>query len=340
MKISSTKTAAVAGIIAITAGAVAVLFTTDTDTEDKIRVAFFPNIGHAIPIVGTELGFFAGESKVEARIFDSGPQAVESLFADAIDMAYVGPGPALNGFLKSDSKIIVLSGAASGGSSLIVRPEAEILSAADLEDTIVAAPQIANTQDVSLRTYLAEHGLQTAERGGSVSVLNVANPEIYTLFGKNDIDAAWVPEPWATILVRDLGGERLFYEEDLWEDERFASVLLVARSDYIQDQPDAVQQWLDGHEKTTAWIGENPGEAKKVFAEFMLREYRTEFSDGIVNEAFSNIVITSDPLPGSVSTFAERAYQLGYLGRAGYSLDGMFYDAKISKDPEEKNWQS
>ena len=319
MKIMYVAGVAIAGMVAI--GAASVLYGAP-EQEGHIRVAFFPNLGHAVPIVGTELGFF---SNAETRIFDSGPQAVESLFADSLDMAYVGPGPAVNGYLKSGSKIVILAGAASGGSSFVAHPDSGMLTAADLDGKIVAAPQIANTQDVSLRSYIADGGLLTAERGGSVHVLNVANPEIYTLFAKGDIDAAWVPEPWATILVQKLDGVRLFNEESLWPGERFASVLLVARADFVKNNPDLVSGWLDSHEETVSWIESNPDATAKTFNGFMQRELRTEFPENIIREAFANIEITSDPIPSSVATFAQRADSLGYLGRGGYDLEGIFY---------------
>ena len=45
---------------------------------------------------------------------------------------------------------------------------------------------------------------------------------------------------------------------------------------------------------------------------------------------FSNISITSDPIKNSVIIFAERADSLGYLGRDGYNLDGIFYNAVLN----------
>ena len=60
-----------------------------------------------MPVIGIERGIFAdsmGETAIETRLFDSGPQAVESLFAGAIDVAYVGPGSALSGFLNSGER--------------------------------------------------------------------------------------------------------------------------------------------------------------------------------------------------------------------------------------------
>ncbi len=120
-------------IVAIIAVTVVVTLTNSTyeTNQDKLRVAFFPSIGHAVAIVGLENGIFqeeiGKEIKIETKIFDSGPQVIESIFAGSIDIAYVGPGPIINGFLKSDGNDIkILSGAASGGASFIVQPNSRL----------------------------------------------------------------------------------------------------------------------------------------------------------------------------------------------------------------------
>ena len=305
MKIQSLIAAGIVGIVLI--GIVLAIGISDSSDENKIRVAFFPNIGHIIPIVGLENGIFVdvlNQTTIDTKLFDSGPQAIESLFADSIDIAYVGPGPAVNGFLKSENhNIVILSGAASGGASFVVHPDSDIKSVDDFAGKRIAAPQIANTQDVSLRHYLAEHGFATAERGGSVYVLNVPNPEIYTLFTKGDIDAAWVPEPWATIFVQELGGKRLFYEEELWNNNQFSSVLLVARADYVEEHQEIISRWLDAHDKTVYWINLHQDESGLIFNNFMQKELGKSFSDTVVKEALTNIEITSDPVSESIAIF-------------------------------------
>ena len=153
----------VVGISIITA--LGFLSDSEDANKDQLRIAYFPNIGHAVPIVGMEKGFFeeqiGEQTKIETRVFDSGPQVIESLFADSVDVAYVGPGPAINGFLNSENKNVkILAGAASGGASFIVHPNSEINSVSDFAGKKIAAPQIGNTQDVSLRNYLSENGLK------------------------------------------------------------------------------------------------------------------------------------------------------------------------------------
>ena len=328
---------AVGGIVVIVAIAITITFFSNSDqiNEDKIRVAFFPSIGHIIPIVGLEEKIFEkgiGEEKqIETKLFDSGPQVIESIFSGSIDVAYVGPGPIINGFLKSDGKDIkILSGAASGGASFIIQPNSGLESLENFDGKRIASPQISNSQDVSLRYYLESHGLKSVEKGGTVFVLNISNPDIYTLFAKGDIDGAWVPEPWATILVQELDGIRLFNEEKLWPNEEFASVLLVVSTKYLVNNPETVQKWVESHEKTVTWINSNPNKSKSLFSNFLMDYMGKSLPTKIIDESFSNITITSDPIKNSVIIFAERADSLGYLGRDGYNLDGIFYNAVLN----------
>ena len=329
MKTRSIISASIVGVILLTVFGIS-LNSGETTHENKIRIAYFPNIGHAIPIVGIEQGFFeqslGNQTDIETRVFDSGPQVIESLFANSIDLAYVGPGPAINGFLNSENhNVKILAGAASGGASFIVHPNSEINSASDFSGKKIAAPQIGNTQDVSLRHYLSENNLKTAEKGGSVLVYNIANPDIYTLFVKGDIDGAWVAEPWATILETELDGKRLFYEEELWTDNQFASVLLIGNIDYVKNNPVLVSNFLKSHHETVHWINANPVETRVSFNDFLNSYLGKSLSDEIVDTALSNILITSDSNSDSVHSFAEKADALGYLGRNGYDLSEIFY---------------
>ena len=252
------------GVASVAIAVIASLSQSYVDSsEEKIRVAFFPSIVHAVPIVGIENEVFKEnldeQIEIDVKIFDSGPQVIESLFSNSIDIAYVGPGPVINGYLKSNGDALkILAGAADGGASLVAQKDSGLDSIANFDGKRIAAPQISNTQDVSLRHYLSSNGLKPVETGGTVYVLNISNPDIFTLFAKGDIDGAWVPEPWATMLVQELDGVRVFNESQFWPDEEFSSVLLIARTDFVENNPIVIQNWIKSNEKTVQWINSNP----------------------------------------------------------------------------------
>lgn len=298
--------------------------------SDTLRVGYFPVVGHAIPIIGVEQGIFEQHLpdtvRLEARVFDSGPQVVESMFADSIDIAYAGPGPAINAFLNSEkgNKIRILSTAASGGSSFVIHPKFESDNF-EFAHKRIAAPQIGNTQDVSLRNHLHGMGLKSADRGGNVIIYNIPNPDIVTLFVKGEIDGAWVSEPWATILVDAHEGKRLFYEEDLWPDGSFATVLLIANMQYVRDNPDIIDSWMTAHDKVAKVINSDKDAAGMGFNDFLSKHFGQKLDPSTAQTAMYNTQVTTEPMTATVYEFADRADRLGYMGRGGYDLSGLYY---------------
>lgn len=337
MKILPLAGAAVAAIIAISV--VLSVISGNYSEKNEVRVAFFANISHAVPIVGVENEYYGdqlGDTKIQTKIVDSGPEAIEALFVNSVDLAYVGPAPFVNGYVKSGGNgIKIISGAANNGASFVIQKDSTISGPSDLAGKKIAAPFIGNTQDVSLRNYLEQNGLKPAEKGGNVIVYNIANPEIYTIFAKGEIDAAWVPEPTATMLVEQLGGKRLFSEQDLWPNKRFPSVLLVGRADYIEKHPDVVRKFLLGHEQSIQWINQNPDKTEVIYIDFYKDHTGKILPTNIVHNSFSQISFTSDIDSEAITLFAERAYSLGYLGRHEYNLDDIY-----AKTLEATPWQS
>ena len=129
-----------------------------------------------------------------------------------------------------------------------------------------------------------------------------------------------------TILETELDGKRLFQEEELWPDKQFASVLLIANSEYVEKNPALVSAFLSSHHETVTWINQNPTETRIIFNNFLDSYLGQPLPDDVIDIALSNLEITSDPIPDSVFSFAEKADSLGYLGRNGYDLSGIFYN--------------
>ena len=292
-------------------------------------VGAFPNITHAQAIVGKANGWFDNamgpKVKVQWTSFNAGPSAIEALFAGAIDMTYVGPNPAINGYVRSNGEALrVVAGAASGGASLIVRNDAGINQPSDFHGKRVASPQFGNTQDVALRNWLKKNGLKTNDKGGDVQVVPMANPDQLTLFLKKDLDAAWAPEPWATRLIHE-GNGRLFVDErSLWPNGQFVIGLLVVNTKFLQAHPDLVKNWIRAHIELTDWIAAHPPEAKKLLNEQIQRETNKALPANVLDEAFSRLQVTYDPLHGALNTAAQQAFENGSLGRTMPDLSSLY----------------
>ena len=298
-----------------------------------VRVGAFPNITHAQAMVGKANGWFdkamGPKVKVQWTSFNAGPSAIEALFAGAIDMTYVGPNPAINGYVRSNGEALrVVAGAASGGASLVVRNDAGINKPEDFHGKRVASPQFGNTQDVALRNWLKKNGLKTNDKGGDVTIVPMANPDQLTLFLKKDLDAAWAPEPWATRLIHE-GNGRLFVDErSLWPNGQFVIGLLVVNTKFLQSHPDLVKNWIRAHVDLTDWISGHPPDAKKLLNEQIQRETNKPLPANVLDEAFSRMQVTYDPLHSALNSAAQQAFENGSLGRTMPDLSNL-YDLKI-----------
>jgi NitT/TauT family transport system substrate-binding protein len=285
-----------------------------------IRVGAFPNITHAQPMIGKANGWFekamGPNVKIEWNSFNAGPSAIEALFAGAIDVTYVGPNPAINGYVRSNGEALrIIAGATSGGAALVVRGDSGINKAEDFHGKRIASPQMGNTQDVALRAWLKSQGLKTRDKGGDVQVMPIANPDQLTLFLKKEIDAAWAPEPWASRLVHDAGGRIFLDERTLWPRGQFLTTELVVNTKFLQAHPNLVKKWLKGHIELTDWIDGHTAEAKKILNQQIQKETGKALASPVLDDSFSRLQVTYDPLREQLMRAAQLAFDAGFLGR-------------------------
>ena len=349
----------------------------DTDSRSNVlRLGYFPNLNHAQVIMGLANGHFqkalsenstasgkeGGEDiSIEEYVFSAGPSAIEALYAGQIDVAYVGPNPAINGYLASNGEgIRIISGSASGGAVFVVRNDTGIKSASDFGGKKFASPQLGNTQDVALRKYLKQSGYETIENGGNVTVVPVKPSDILTLMLKKEIDGAWVPEPWGARLVKEANVKILVDERDLWPpDGKFVTTNIIARSDYLKNNPETIRKLINAHIDETIWINDNlhnirnddvngasgykVNESNADLENGGVEAFIHSFNDGLkritgntvpedeLSDALQRLEFTYDPIEQSLFRMADDAYDLGLIGRGNEPDLTNIYDLGLLK---------
>ena len=299
-------------------------------TPSQLRLGYFANLTHAAALVGVKKGFFADAlgagTTLKTNVFNAGPEAVTALLSNSIDASYIGPNPAINAFIQSHgSAIRIISGATSGGASLVVRPG--IQGTADLKGKTIASPQLGNTQDIALRWYLKSNGFQTTTTGGGdVKILPQDNATTLQTFRAGQIDGAWVPEPWATRLVQEGGGHVLVDERTLWPGEQFVTTMLVVRTDFMTQHPTAVKKLLEGQVRATDYLLQNPDDAQLTVNNAISDITSKKLAPAVISAAWKNMTFTNDPIATSLKTSADHAFKLGLL--KDENLNGI-YDVKL-----------
>jgi NitT/TauT family transport system substrate-binding protein len=285
--------------------------------ETKIRVGHFPNVTHVQALVAHALsrqgkGWFeerlGAGTKIEWFVYNAGPSAMEAIFANSIDLAYVGPSPAINAYSKSrGEEIRIMSGAANGGAALVVQGDSALKTAADFRGKRIATPQLGNTQDVSCRAWLAAGGLKITQLGGDAQVLPTENPDQISLFQQKQVDAVWTVEPWVSRLEMEAKGKILVEQSDT------VTTVLVSSARFLGTNRDVAKKFAEAHRALTDWIQKNPEEAQKLVQAELVEETRGKISPELIARAWKRIVLTNEISRESLDKFVANAKAAGFL---------------------------
>ncbi|MEV0188537.1 aliphatic sulfonate ABC transporter substrate-binding protein [Kitasatospora purpeofusca] len=307
-------------------------------SADTVRIGYFANLTHGTPLVGLQDGIFQkelGSTQIKTQVFNAGPAEIEALNAGSIDIGWIGPSPAINGFTKSEGKSLkIIGGSASGGVKLVANPD-KVASLDDLKGKKIATPQLGNTQDVALLNYLAGKGFKVdAQSGaGDVSVVRSDNKVTPDAYKQGSIDAAWVPEPTASKLVT-LGAKVLLNEKDIWPDKKFVITNIIVSQKFLTEHPDVVEAVLRGSVTTNAYIKANPDKAKATANEAIKKEAGNALEPAILDPAWADIDFLDDPLASTLQTEADNAVTAGLLKKP--NLNGIYDLTLLNKVLKEK----
>ena len=286
-------------------------------TKTVVRFGHFPNITHAQGVIAHARsrqgkGWFEQRLGPNVEIqwftYNAGPSAMEAIFARSLDVTYVGPGPALNAYFKSNGEEIrVISGAANGGAALLVKADSPIKAPADFRGKKIATPQLGNTQDISCRAWLKAQGFKVTQTGGDVTVIPTANPDQLGLLQSGGVDAVWTVEPWVTRLERDAKA-RVFLD-----DKDTITTGLVSSTKFLRDRRDLAKKIADANVELTKWMQQNQAEAQKLLIQELKAETRADFAPDAVAQAWNRIQFTSDVSRDLIGKSVQDGRDAGFL---------------------------
>ena len=295
----------------------------------EVRIAYFPNITHAQALVMKSEGLF--EEKLSSDLdvkwipFNAGPSEIEALFAGEIDIGYIGPVPAINGFVQSNGDLHIIAGATNGGSVLVARADVEVNTVADLDGKVIAVPQFGNTQHLNLLGLLTAYNLKPKANGGTVEVVQASNADIANLMERRNIDAAFVPEPWGSILEINYGAKLVLDYDEVDVNGIPSTALVIVRKDFSDSYPDIVKKFIETHKEVTLYIENN--DVTAIINTQIYEVTGNEIAPEILESAFARLVITYEIPKASIMDFAAISQQEQFIFRL--PDDNIFNDKYI-----------
>jgi NitT/TauT family transport system substrate-binding protein len=294
----------------------------------ELRLGVFPNLTHAPGLVGISKGIIqkdlGSNTKLKVVPFNSGSDASNALLAGSIDATYIGPGPTVSLFIKS-GKVAVVSGATEGGAALVVRTGVSISSPADFAGKKIADPGTGNTQDVALRTWLHQNGLKAKDEGGNVTIVPLEkNSDSVQLMSAKQIDAAWLPEPYPSLLVSQNLATRYLDEKTLWPAGKFLTTNLLVTTGYLSAHPDVVKNLVKGNVDSIRYIQQNSTQAATIANTELATLGGKGLDANVLQPAWSEMTFSWDPLPSALLANAQHSQALGYIDSVPSNLMSIY----------------
>jgi NitT/TauT family transport system substrate-binding protein len=290
-----------------------------------VRLGLLANVTHAPALVAIHSGRLVERLRplrLETRVFRAGPRVVEALVGTAIDVGLTGPAPVV--FTRARhgaASVVIVSGHASGGASLVAI-DPSVRGVADLRGKRVAVVQLGTTQDVSLRAALAREGLRVRDDGGDVTLVAFGGPTIKLEMARGALAAAWMPEPWASRLVLELGARRVLDERELWPERRFSSALVATRGAFLQARRDDVARVLEALDDELSRANRDRGALTEGAYQAVQAMTRGAGPKRAWTLGGAHVDFSRDPLERAIGTFAEQARAAGFVKSADTS--GLF----------------
>lgn len=287
----------------------------NSKNDNEITIGYFPNLTHITTIVALENGYFAEEFgediKINTKTVANGGLFMEALLTKSIDVGTVGPGPAINFYIKNP-KHRIISGAENGGAVLVVSQSSGIERIEDLDGKRVAIPVIGGTQDIMLRKALHEVNLNVIEQDGTVELFATAPSDIVSLFVQGNVDAAAVPEPWGYVLENQANGKLLLNWDNFAWGKDSTNTVVTARDDFLENEM-YVDAYLKAHKKAVQFIQENPEDAQRIVIKHLKDITGKELDEKEVATAFSRLEITTEIHENVIQEMATISKEANYI---------------------------
>ena len=85
-----------------------------------------------------------------------------------------------------------------------------------------------------------------------------------------------------------------------------------------------MKNWIRANVELTEWINGHLPEAKKILNAQIEKETGKPLPPAVIDEAFSRMDVTYDPIRSSLLTSAQAAFDAGFLGRQKPDLSGLY----------------
>ena len=260
----------------------------------------------------------------EFTVAGSADEITPLLIKGELDMAAIPANLAATLYNNTDGAIRVLAVNTLGVLYLVTKGQS-IDSWSDLKGQTVYATGKGSTPEYTLRYLLEAHGIDPDK---DISLEFKSEPtEIVALLKSGENAIAMLPQPYATVALSQVEGLSLSFDlsaewDALGTQSALITGVLVARADYIDAHPKAVQRFLAEYRASVEYVLANTEEAAALSGHFDI------VAESIALKALPKCnlcFMSGDEMKQKLSAYLSVLYQQNPKAVGGKLPDEAFY---------------
>ena len=293
-----------------------------------LRVGYLANIVMPQPLIGIgEKQFQKLVPGVEftGRDYPAGPEVLESLRSGIIDIAYTGPYPPMNAFLKNKD-IVLLAGAAKGGTALMVLKSSPYKSVKDLKGKIIGVNQVGSTVDAVVQWNLLQAGLKP---GKDARLIEVKPAEQAAVLKGGQVAAVASPAPWPSQIEKNGDGRALLNSKQILGNGDYLAGVAFTTKKFADANPQLIAKFVAAHKSITDELNKDRAKGDERVLAAWSKVTKKKLDPAVAKAAFSTITFTAEAGPENFMRDKEVSLKVGFLKKDG-SLDGFIWSGSAA----------
>jgi ABC-type nitrate/sulfonate/bicarbonate transport system substrate-binding protein len=255
-----------AGSMALLAGASLPAMAKDAKDKLPLRLSHAPIMPYTNSMIAFRKGFLDDAGLQTDRIVLGTGDIIRSALASGeVDIVAMGTDSLVRARAAGfDWKLLYqadIYDSRFADAALVVRADSPIKSAKDLEGKIVAAAP-GNVASIVVASYMNSNGADSTK----IRAVDIPYSQALAALQSKQIEAAHIIEPFLTVGL-NAGQIRVLYNDLDEISKRFMVSGYVARTKWIDENPEKVSRFTEGMNKSTQFVNSNPGDVLPILAE-------------------------------------------------------------------------
>jgi sulfonate transport system substrate-binding protein len=297
--------------------------TTDTaanDTPTEVVIGYNPTIVQPQPLLGVTENEYSKrmpDVKFSGKEYKAGPDVIEALRAGVVQIGSSGAYPAMKAY-AGDGDIVMLSGAASGGTEISVLQSSTLKSVKDLRGKKIAVNQAGSTVDAMVRINLLKAGLRPDK---DVQIVEVEPSEQAEALKNGDVEAVAAPAPWPSDVQIKAKARPLLDWKAIYNNGNYLAGSIFTTKKFADAHPAFIQKFIAANRALTDELNQDRTKSDaRVLAAWSKVSKKTLAPD-VAKKAFATIRYTTEAKEAGMQSFADQSYKVG-IARKKMDLKG------------------